>query len=206
MECYLWICILLSSIDYNGLYTKFRPGHITSSSNDKSTAWNFLFSNHNLKNTLKGKSLRKVLFLVFIPISFLEEVPTTLSPTLVNPEEISPNFSAILQPLKKAELFIVPVLCYSKCNSSAVVSVTDENRQFAASWENNRRNEKTNDNSQDPWPRERRVTSFSHIQSWKTWIQFSSFHPQQIIQMFPIPSLCLCFCGEGKSLTWQSVG
>lgn len=180
------ICTLPSSIDPNGLYTKFGPRHITSSSNDKPRAWNFLFSNHNLKNTLKGKYLRKVL-LLFMPFSFLEEGPTTLSAMLINPGEISLNFSAILQPPKKAELFIVPALCYSKCNSSAVLSVTDENRQFAASWENNRRNEKTNDNSQDLWPRERRATSFSHIQSWKTWVQFSSFHHQQIIRMFPVP-------------------
>lgn len=68
-----------------------------------------------------------------------------------------------------------------------LIAVTDENRQFAASWENNRRNEKTNNNSQVLWPRERRATSFSHIQSWTTQIQFSSFHHQQIIRMFPIP-------------------
>lgn len=37
------ICTLLSSIDPNGLYTKFGPRHITSSSNDKSRAGNFLF-------------------------------------------------------------------------------------------------------------------------------------------------------------------
>lgn len=72
-------------------------------------------------------------------------------------------------------------------------AVTNEHSQFSASWENNERNEKTNGNSQVLWPRDRTLTSFAHIQSWTTWIQFSPFHQQQINQMFPILNCAFVF-------------
>lgn len=54
------------SIDPNGLYKKFGPKHIISSSIHRSRAPHFFLSDHNLKNTLRRKSQRKVFFFLYL--------------------------------------------------------------------------------------------------------------------------------------------